>query len=92
MNSFVCFILKIQLTKVHIGKNGDQQRVFVEQEFSNQHEFKKFVKNLKYNFEKTFNNRATGTPSSSENLNRNQDLTNKKSGYGSLTSLDCYFL
>ena len=42
------------MTKVHIGKNGDQQRVFVEQEFSNQHEYKKFMKNLKHNFEKTF--------------------------------------
>lgn len=78
---FFCFyFFQIQLTKVHIGRNGDQQRVFVEQEFSNQSELKKFVKNLKHNFEKTFNNRATGTYSSNENITQNQHMNNKKAG------------
>ena len=51
--------ITIQLTKVHIGPNGDQQRVFVEQEFSNEYELNKFVRNLRQNFEKTFNSRTT---------------------------------
>ncbi|CAF3418457.1 unnamed protein product [Rotaria socialis] len=72
--------ITIRLTKVHTGRNGDQQRVFVEQEFSNQHELKKFVKNLKHNFEKTFNNRAGGGHSSNETLGENQHLHRKKSG------------
>ncbi|CAF4265121.1 unnamed protein product, partial [Rotaria magnacalcarata] len=72
--------ITIRLTKVHTGRNGDQQRVFVEQEFSNQHELKKFVKNLKHNFEKTFNNRAGGGHSSNETLGENQHLHRKKAG------------
>ncbi|CAF1536247.1 unnamed protein product, partial [Adineta steineri] len=64
----------------HVGHNGDQQRVFVEQEFSDEFELKKFVKNLRHNFEKTFNNRATGASSSSENIDANQNPNNKKSG------------
>jgi hypothetical protein len=47
------------LTKVHVGPNGDQQRVFVEQEFSNENELNKFVRNLRQNFEKTFNHRSS---------------------------------
>jgi hypothetical protein len=42
--------------------------VFVEKEFSNENQLKKFIKNLRDNFEKTFNNRATGIHSSNENL------------------------
>jgi hypothetical protein len=48
------------LTKVHVGPNGDQQRVFVEQEFSNENELNKFVRNLRQNFEKAFNHRSSG--------------------------------
>ncbi|CAF2523271.1 unnamed protein product [Rotaria sp. Silwood2] len=51
--------ITIQLTKVRIGPNGDQQRVFVEQEFSNEKELNRFVRNLRHNFEKTFNNRSS---------------------------------
>ena len=47
------------MTKVHIGPNGDQQRVFVEQEFSHENQLKKFVKNLRANFQKTFENQNT---------------------------------
>ncbi|CAF3113044.1 unnamed protein product [Rotaria sp. Silwood2] len=72
--------ITIQLTKVHIGINGDQQRVFVEQEFSNQNELRKFVKNLKQNFEKTFNNRTSDVHNSNETVNENQHTNNKKSG------------
>ncbi|CAF3783981.1 unnamed protein product [Rotaria sp. Silwood1] len=75
--------ITIQLTKVHIGKNGDQQRVFVEQEFSNQNELRKFFKNLKYNFEKTFNNRTTNIHNSNETIHDNQHMNNnnnKQSG------------
>ncbi|CAM4741588.1 unnamed protein product [Rotaria magnacalcarata] len=61
--------ITIQLTKVHIGPNGDQQRVFVEQEFSNEKELNKFVRNLRQNFEKTFNNRSS-------DHNRNTDDSN----------------
>ncbi len=61
------------MTKVHIGPNGDQQRVFVEQEFSNENELKKFVKNLKSNFEKSFHQ---------------PDTNNKKPKYTPVFSFD----
>ncbi|CAF1200912.1 unnamed protein product [Adineta steineri] len=69
--------LTIQLTKVHIGPNGDQQRVFVEQEFSNETELNKFVRNLRQNFEKTFNNRSSGD---SSNITESNSTDSKKSG------------
>lgn len=43
---------------MHIGPNGDQQRVFVEQEFSNEQEFNAFVRNFRQNFEKAFRHRS----------------------------------
>ena len=79
---------QIQLTKVHIGPNGDQQRVFVEQEFSNERELGKFVRNLRFNFEKTFNNRATGTHGSTDNIGENAEFNGKKSGYETI----CVFM
>lgn len=51
--------LSIQLTKVHIGLNGEQQRVFVEQQFSDEKQLKKFVQNLHANFYKTFEKEET---------------------------------
>ncbi|CAF0811218.1 unnamed protein product [Rotaria sordida] len=70
--------LTIQLTKVHIGPNGDQQRVFVEQEFSNEKELNKFVRNLRHNFEKTFNNRSSDH--NSINSDESNCTDSKKSG------------
>ena len=65
------------MTKVHIGPNGDQQRVFVEQDFSNENELNKFVRNLRQNFEKTFNNRSSGGNS---NTDESKSTDSKKSG------------
>ena len=54
--------------------------MFDEQEFSDEHELNKFVKNLRHDIVKTFNNRATGVHSSGENLDENHTTSNKKAG------------
>ncbi|CAF0913968.1 unnamed protein product [Rotaria sp. Silwood1] len=70
--------ITIQFTKVHIGPNGDQQRVFVEQEFSNEKELNRFVRNLRHNFEKTYNN--CSSDQNSTNTDESNCTDNKKPG------------
>jgi hypothetical protein len=63
-----------------VGHNGDQQRVFVEQDFSNENELNKFVRNLRHNFEKTFNNHSSDRNSNNENTDESNSTDSKKSG------------
>ena len=72
------------MTKVRIGPNGDQQRVFVEQEFSNEQEFNAFVRNLRHNFEKAFNHRSTNGQISLKLMKKIIMLIGKNPGQSSI--------
>ncbi|CAF1487435.1 unnamed protein product, partial [Didymodactylos carnosus] len=69
----------IQLAQVRVGPTGDQQRVFIEQDFSDEHELNRFIRDLKRNFEKTLRSRyeMNTTPYDQEN---NSTTNFKKSG------------